>query len=446
MSRNLYWTATKHVAHYALPISLTNLFSMSVLFFVTMMLSTLGPIELAAMAIANTTYMTISAFLNSCLYSTSILIGEHHAAGNKEAVAGYIWNSIWLSILLGLFGTLLLWYGDKFLLLIGQSAELVSYTTGYFHLSALSMLPLLLSSAIGQTYNGLGKPLVGMVVIGIRFPIILYFCYELILGHYHWGLTGAAAGFLATQIIVIIMAIIYTRYSNIWFYFQIDINRWDKAKIKQLFTIGIHVGLQFLGELSAASMGTFFMGYLGDMPLASSQIVSQYNILLIMIILGVSQAVSIRVSEARGRNEHHWIKLYTYAAIYILLFMVCLFAAVYVLASSSFLSPFIDIHNLDNIPLIQLSRQLMLISIILLLADSVKNVLTSSLRGLQNSRNPMLIGIISLWFVSVPLAYLVGIFYHGGPAMLRLSFCSGYILSAIILWFYFRAISRNYEI
>ncbi len=446
MKHTLLFQRMGKIVQYALPICTTNLLAMAVLFFVTMMLSHLGKTELAAFAIANTCNITLSAFLNSCLYSTSILIGQHHAGEDRHEVGSIMWNSVWLAILLGLVGMVLMWDMDKFLLFIGEPHELVDYTSTYFHYSAYGMIPLLLGAAIAQMYNGVGKPFIATIILGIRLPITLYFCYELILGHYHLGLGGAALGLLAAQVFMLIASVIYMRFSFIWSYFQLKINVWDWQKIVQVFNMGVHVGLQFLGELAAISAATFLLGYLGNVALASSQIVAQYMIFLIMIILGVSQALSIRVSEAVGRKEFNTIDSYTTAAFWIVSLILFLCIILYALKPSELMSLFIKVNDPNNAPLIHLTYWFLVIAIPTIFFDGVKNVLTGTLRGLKNVKAPMIIGNVSLWLISLPLCYLMGIFFKGGPIALRIGFSIGYIIAAISLWFYYQRFKAIYKV
>ncbi len=67
---------------------------------------------------------------------------------------------------------------------------------------------------------------------------------------------------------------------------------------KKIFLLGYPIGMQFGGELAAMTVATYFMGYFGVTALAASQIVSQYALLIIMITLGLSQALSINIDNA----------------------------------------------------------------------------------------------------------------------------------------------------
>jgi Na+-driven multidrug efflux pump len=70
----------------------------------------------------------------------------------------------------------------------------------------------------------------------------------------------------------------------------------------------------------------------------------------------------------------------------------------------------------------------------MLFLDGVRNLLSGGLRGLQDSKAPMFIGILCLWLISLPLSYIVAFDLNGGPIGLRIGFMSGFIVAAIILW------------
>jgi Na+-driven multidrug efflux pump len=89
----------KQILHYAVPICTTNILGIAASFITTIFLAKLGKIELAALAIANTCYITLSAFVGTCLYSVNILVRQNRISGNKQAAACIAWNGIFMVLL-----------------------------------------------------------------------------------------------------------------------------------------------------------------------------------------------------------------------------------------------------------------------------------------------------------------------------------------------------------
>jgi MATE family multidrug resistance protein len=203
---------------------------------------------------------------------------------------------------------------------------------------------------------------------------------------------------------------------------------------KNIFSLGIPVGIQFGSEIAAMTVATYFMGYFGVTALAAIQIVGQYSLIVVMITLGISQAVSILVSEALGNHDIYLMKQYLLSAIIILVSFFVLVFVVFLLIPKSLISIFIDINNPSNHQLVSLAIDLFIISAVLLLVDGVRNLLSGGLRGLHDSKAPMKIGVSCLWLISLPICYLVAFPLKGGPLGLRISFISGFLVAVILLW------------
>ena len=437
-------TLLKHIIHYAMPISATNLLGVIPTFFITMMLGKLGKPELAAFSIANISYITLRAFTVASLYSVSILIGKFHASGDKEMVANTLVSGFWLCLILGLPATLILWHGSQILSLLNQPPEVVALTVNFFHYAAFTIVPTMLCAAMGQFYNGIGKPLMSTIFSFVNLPLVIAISYTLILGPANMGLAGSSCAFLIAQLIVLVMAVIYMRFSFAWQYLFLNpVKVYEWKLIKQVYTIGIHIGLQFLGELGAITASTYLMGYLGIIALASAQIVSQYTIFIVMLTMGIAQALSILTAASRGRGHQHLIEPYLRAAFILVIIVFALFAAMVFIMPLQLMALFINVHDPNNTGLIHLTYWLLVLSIPILFIDAIRNLLTNVLRGMENSKFPMLIGIVGLWFIGIPACYIFGIVLHYGPIGLRIGFGSGFIVAAAILWPYYKRYSKT---
>jgi multidrug resistance protein, MATE family len=429
------------VITFALPISAAGVINMISGFIAMMMVASLGKEQLAAGALAIPTFITMMTVTATIFYAVGILISYQRGQDKTQIEIGLIVkNGFFLAVLLSFPTALGLWYIDKFLLIIGQNAQLVIYATGYFHYAALNMLPMLVNIVISQFYAGTGKPHFTLWIAVISFPLTLLMAYGFILGHFglpRLGLSGITCASLIVQslMMIVMLSIIYwhekTGIASYQLFNKLSHPNWSICK--SIFTLGMPIGIQFGGELAAMTAASYLMGYFGASALAASQIVSQYTMIVIVLIIGLTQALSLLISEAYGRRDYFLVKEYFKAAMTIL--VLCTFTiSIIFLAFPKELIQFYISQGKSDIRLEYLSIVFFAISAGLIFIDGFRHLLSGALRGLHDSRAPMRIGIIAMWLVSLPISYLIGIICHGGPIGLRIGFVSGFILAAILLF------------
>ncbi len=431
--KNIY-----QLAIFALPLSASMLIQMLTSFIAMFMVAKLGEKELAAGALAVTTNITVN-MVSLVFYAVGILIS--HSRGQQNSllnIGEIVKNGMWLALLLFLPASLLLWYANYILLLFHQDRELIALCVTYFHFAALAMLPSLICMVIFQFFTGLGRPRVSMILSTAMMPVTLLFSYSFILGKFGFpqlGLAGIPSALLVSQIFVCLGLLSFL-------FFSTDMKKYgifsgkltpDFVLIKKLFALGYPIGLQFGGELSAMTLATYFMGYFGTTALAASQIVSQYTLLVVMIILGLSQAVTMLSSEAFGKQETESISQYVMSAIYVLSFIFIGIFIAFFFYSYDLIAFFGGPHAIENPLLVHLAEIFFIIAAIFLYADGIRNIVSGALRGLHDSKIPMNVGIICLWAISIPASYIIGITLHTGPIGLRLGFVSGIMIASVIL-------------
>ncbi len=439
LSNNLFGHVRK-LAIFALPISVGALFNMVTSFIAMMMVGKIGKAELAAGALALTTYITGVTVVSAIFYSISILISHSKAQGKPDTEIGAIMrNGIWLAVILSTPIALILWHADKILLLLKQETALVALATPYFHFAAFTLFPVLINAAIYQFFTGIGQPRFTLKLSIINLPIIILVSYGFILGKFHLpqlGLGGVTCSTLIVQTILCIGMLIYlhqSKQNKKYAIFSGSI-RPDFKLCKHIFFLGLPIGIQFGAELAAMTTTTYWMGYFGVVALASSQIVSQYNLLIVMVALGLSQALSVLTSEAFGKKQLDLVKQYIISAIIILavffIFIFILFLAMPV----TLIKFYTNVNEVSDQALIHLATIFFAISGVTMLIDSVRNILAGALRGLHDSKAPMRIGVFCLWFISLPVSYTCAFIIHMGPVGLRFGFISGFFIAACFMW------------
>ncbi len=430
----------KKVTRFAIPITAGALINMLSSFAAMLMVAQLGQTELAAGALAIPTFITFLTVFGTIFYAIGILVS--HQRGQEQAsthIGQLVKNGLYLALLLTIPAGLLLWHIDKLLLAFHQPIDLIHIARPYFHYAAWVMLPTLLFSVISQFYMGIGKPKFTMAVASISLPLIILVSYVLILGKLglpQMGLAGISCAALIVQSSMCFALFIYIYINkNLKQYAIFSGSFIPNIRLcKSIFTLGLPIGIQFGAELAAMTVATYMMGYFGVIPLAASQIVSQYAMFVVMIILGLSQALSVLISEAYAQKNMSLIKQYIISGKLILsLVFIGIFTA-FLFLPHWLMQPYINIHDPMNAELIHLTNIFFVLAGIMLFFDGMRNLFSGELRGLHDSHSPMRIGVMCMWLVSLPASYIIGFTLHGGPIGLRLGFLTGFIVACGFLW------------
>lgn len=423
---------------FALPICASSLTNMAINFFAMFFVAKLGTHPLAAGALAISTFITISMVL-PIFYALSILISHQRGSNAPLSETGKIVkNGFWLALFLSIPTGILLWNAPHLLSFFKQDPELVLLTVPYFHYTPFALFTSLMANVVLQFYIGIGYPRFGFYVSLCSMPVSLIVAYSLVLGHWgspQMGLAGVSCTTALVQTLFCTLIILYLFLSpQNKEYAIFSGGFWpDFGLCKKIFSLGSPIGIQFAGELAAMTSATYLMGYLGVFPLAASQITTQYSMLVVMIILGISQALSVLTSEAFGKKDIAQIREYLRAAIIVLLgFFVFIFIAFF--GFSHYLAHFfIKPGAIGESSIYYFTHIFFMLTAFTMLADGFRNVFSSGLRGLHDSKAPMKIGILCLWLIALPASYLIGFIFSGGPIGLRVGFMTGFIVGAILL-------------
>ncbi|WP_108650922.1 MATE family efflux transporter [Dongshaea marina] len=431
--------STGKLGRFALPIIGMALLNMAANFVGMLLVARYGKVELAAGSLGVATFITIMTVSSTTLYSVGILVG--HSRGQKHSndqVGTWVKNGFWVALGLGIPCALLIYHGDTILQLFGQSQVLIDRARGYLHYAALSLIPTLFGLVISQFFIGIGRPQITLIASAVRLPLIIILFYPLILG-YGGGepmkLAGISAATLVVQILYCIIMLLYIHYSPSMRGFGIFkapfAPSWEHCK--KLLVIGLPIGIQFGGELGAMTVSTYMMGLFGVTALAATQIVSQYTMLAVMITLGLSQAISVVISEAYGAGDYPLIRNYIKAGFILLLSFFAIVIALFLYEPHLFIGIYIDVHQPGNAAVVSLAVLLFAVAAVAMLIDGMRNLLSGALRGLHDSKAPMWIGVFCLWGFSLPMAYLVAFRLHEGPVGLRIGFALGFVIATLLL-------------
>ena len=399
----------------------------------TIMVGKIGVIPLAACAFANTVLAVPLVFgfavLSSVSVRASLAFGAGHGRMSGEALRGGLLVALFLGILVG--GGLHL--AAPFLTVLGQGDEITNTSRNFLVICAWSVVPVFITTAAKNFCEALSRPWVPFWIMmsGVLLNVALnwVFIYGN-LGSPAMGIDGAGVATASARIAVATAVVIYVLSAPslqqalpvAWF------RRGCGAEIRRLLGIGLPSGGMQLAEVSGFASGSLMMGWLGAGALAAHQIAITCAATTFMIPLGLSQAVAVRIGQASGAAEEARYLPIIFGAWGITASIMTIFAALFVGAGTVIATWFVE-----NSAVTVLAAQLLLIAGLFQIFDGIQVTSAGALRGFEDTRTPMLIGVLSYWVVALPISYL-GAFKLGfGPQGIWFGFVAGLAVACAAL-------------
>jgi MATE family multidrug resistance protein len=181
--------------------------------------------------------------------------------------------------------------------------------------------------------------------------------------------------------------------------------RIDWTLIRQLFAVGAPISIAFLMEYGLFAAAALLMGLIGTTALAAHQIALQVTAILFMVPFGIGMAATVRVGHAVGRNDPAAAKRAGLTAMLLGIVLVAVLTLAVVLARFAIARFFLGEASESADVTIELATKLLLVGATFFVADGVQSIAVGSLRGMRDTRIPLLFAAISYWLIGFSAAY-----------------------------------------
>lgn len=383
----------------------------------TAMVAHLGEKALAASILVSMVWMSLSMFFFGVLNSVSVLISHQYGAKNYKTINDIMGQSFLLGVFIAVTLIIILLSLPWMMQWSKQPLDVLHLANQYIY-SLLWTIPGLVALVICEQFlAGINRTKlvlrISLLVVPVEIPLIYLLIFGQ-LGFPRCGIAGVGYGFAITYTLSAILLILYLLKSKQFKLFTIfsGINTIHFHYIFELLRIGIPMGLMHVIEVSAFAVATFWIAQFGTTLLAAHQIVIQYLNFTITIVFAMSQAVTIRVGQAVGKQDLQGIRYASYLGMMMNFSAMIFLMLAFITIPTFFLRLDLDIHNQANALLIRDASTLMGISGILLLFDNFRLITFGALRGLKDTRYPMFASLVSFWIIGLGCAYALGFYFH----------------------------------
>ena len=422
------------------PMVLTNLGQVAMTATDVMMMGRLGADTLAAGALGSNLYFAPLIIGLGLVYATSPMIATELGRKRHSVrdIRRTVRQGLWLAILASLPIWIVLWNAEQILVAIGQDPALSREAGRYMHALQWAVLPFLGYIVLRSFISALERPGWALVTIfvAVLFNILANWC--LMFGNLGFPALGIAGAGWATTLSSLMMfgglALVvsidrrfrrYHLFGRFW--------RSDWPRFVALLRLGLPIAGILAFEVTIFNAAALFMGLIGAASLAAHAIAIQIASVTFMVPLGINQAVTVRVGLAHGARNPDGISRAGWTAYALGVGFMALMALVMVLWPRVLISAFINLDDPANSTVIGLAVTFLSFAALFQIFDGAQAVAAGMLRGLHDTKVPMILAAIGYWGVGLPLGVLLAFHFGFEGAGIWIGLSSGLAVVAVLL-------------
>ena len=247
-----------------------------------------------------------SAFTGTAGY-TSTFVAQYVGAKRVERVAAAVWQGIYFSVFSGVVLALVAFGARPLFALVGHSAPIQAMEVRFFTIISCGAFFFVAGSALSGFFSGRGETRAVMIVNIAGLVVNGVLDYVLIFGKFgmpRLGITGAALATVFSQaLITLIFGIAFLRRANRRQWATWRSRGLDWHLLRRLVRFGFPGGIRFSVEMAAWTVFVFFVGRIGAIELAATNIAWRINGIAFFPVIGLSQAVAILVGNGQGARQ-----------------------------------------------------------------------------------------------------------------------------------------------
>jgi multidrug resistance protein, MATE family len=391
----------------AWPLVLANVTQQVIIATDILLMGRLGPVQLAAGTLAlNLTY-TLNMFLLGLVTASAPMMAT--ALGRKSNAVRDVRRTfragLWILIVTLPIYWLLLWHVGAFMRAFGQPGELAQQGQSFLRAYMWCTAPWLVFTLLRNFVSSLERPHIVFVLSLSGIAVNALLSWSLIFGHFglpRLGLVGGGLGSTLTWAILCGALIVVASFDRQFRRFAL-FGRWwrlDSDRVVAMVRLGLPIGITMALEMGVFALAAYFMGWIGAPAVAAHAVALQLAALTFMVPLGLGQAATVRVGLAFGRRDDSAISRAGWTA----WVMGVGFMGVMALGMWSFPRHLVTLFLSDvpgNAGVIALAVSFLRVAAAFQLADGAQVIGAGMLRGLHDTRWPLLFALFGYWVVGL---------------------------------------------
>ena len=315
-------------------------------------------------------------------------------------------QTMWAATALAVPVMAVLWNTSAILVAIGQDPKLAEAAQTFVRALQWGFLPYLWYLVLRSFISALERPLwsfaIGLAAV-VYNAVINYGLIFGKLGLPKLGLLGAGLGSASANLFMFFgMALVvllhrrfrrYRLFGHFW--------RSDRQRFRAVWRLGLPIAITLALEITIFNAAVFLMGLIGEESIAAHAIAIQVAALSFMVPMGLSQAATVRVGLAYGRRDPAGIARAGWTAFALGVGFMSMTGLVMLALPQALVTLFLDPAVAANREVIRLAVSFLVVAAFFQIFDGAQVVAAGMLRGLHDTRVPMIYAGIGYWVIGL---------------------------------------------
>ncbi|WP_099224687.1 MATE family efflux transporter [Listeria costaricensis] len=392
----------------AWPIFVEQLLRLLISYVDVFMLGHYSDEAVAATGVANQILTISIIFYGFLTVGVQIVSAQLIGANKKHMIENVITNGIVVAFLIGIaMSFIFIFFSDQFLRLLGLSEDLVVVGSPFLEIIGGSSVIIALHSSILpilRTHGYVRQAMVVPITISVINVVLNYLFLYGPLSFLDLGVTGVGIATSFANVVGMIMAVwMLRKYIGYTFHFA-KLKQCSKKMLGSILRYGLPSAGENLSYAGSQLVVTAIIAILGTEALTTKVYASSVSQFVALFAISIGQASQIIIGRAVGAKEvdrayRQGIKSWRIGLAIALSVSILIYL---------FAEPIMHLFT-SNVAIIEMTKELFLLSIFLELFRATNIIVISSLNATGDVRFPFICGLIVMWIVSLPFSYLLGI-------------------------------------
>jgi MATE family multidrug resistance protein len=371
--------------------------------------------DLAGLAVGTAFANTLWFFVTGVIFSVTPIVAQLFGAKKFKEIGRKLREILWIAGFLGFLLACIIFNLDLLLAFLPIEDSITNVTTGYLKAVAPGIAFITIFTCMRCYSEGmtLTKPIFIIAFSGmlLNIPLDLIFVY----GWFGFPKLGGMGCGVATSIVSLIMMVV------LFMYIALSKNYKKTAPFiaftlpsiettKEVFKLGLPIGIGIFIELSMFSGAAIILSVLGEVVVASHTVAINIASLFFMVPLAIGLAAATRVGNLIGEKNPYQAKIASHSTI----FLCIVGALMNVLIILIFGSNIVSLYTAE-LPVFELALSLIIFAAIFQIPDGIQMGALGSLRGYKDTFIPMILLLISYWVFAMPIGFYLTNYGFASP-------------------------------